>query len=371
MRPCNGAAPGAGWRPAVGGPNPSTSSSRSSSSDPAVAAAPRPSASAVASRPGAVAAGAVSAAVPPPAAPSPAPRSSGVSYGLLCSPASIAACRLRPNRAAGRWPVPASPSCPSACPRPARPRSSASRSGTRCSGVPVMTSRPNAQSSASSGAATHGVTTATSGAETAYPMKPPAARIAADPSAGVGVPWAMCSRPRAPMSRADPPIVSRPVSALRSGWRRNRQASSASSTGTSQASEPNAPCTSSVMIRLALPRCHQVVAATTIAAPRKARPTPSRRCSGSRSRALRPRARAPAPAAWANSIHTPDTARATQPMKIMIGSVCGADRRFERPRPRPPLDPPRVFLPLPEPLRVDPRPGGMLLVVRERPPEPG
>jgi len=36
------------------------------------------------------------------------------------------------------------------------------------------------------------------------------------------------------------------------------------------------------------------------------------------------------------------------------------------------LDPPRVFLPLPEPLRVDPRPGGgMLLVVRERPPEPG
>jgi hypothetical protein len=59
-------------------------------------------------------------------------------------------------------------------------------------------------------------------------------------------------------------------------------------------------------------------------------------------------------------------------MKIMIGSACGADRRFERPRPRPPLDPPRVFLPLPEPLRVDPRPGGgMLLVVRERPPEPG
>src|SRR5215831_10751754 len=112
------------------------------------------------------------------------------------------------------------------------------------------------------------------------------------------------------------------------------------------------------MIRLALPRCHQVVAATTIAAPRKARPRPSRRCSGSRSRALRPSARAPAPAAWASSIHTPETARATQPMKIMIGSVCGADRRFERPRPR--LDPPRVFLPLPEPLRVDPRPGERL-----------
>jgi hypothetical protein len=59
-------------------------------------------------------------------------------------------------------------------------------------------------------------------------------------------------------------------------------------------------------------------------------------------------------------------------MKIMIGSVCGAERRFERPRPRRPLDLPRVFLPLPEPLRVDPRPGGgMLLLVRERPPEPG
>jgi hypothetical protein len=57
-------------------------------------------------------------------------------------------------------------------------------------------------------------------------------------------------------------------------------------------------------------------------------------------------------------------------MKIMIGSVCGADRRFERPRP--PLDLPRVFLPLPEPLRVDPRPGdGILLLVRERPPELG
>src|SRR5215471_7926198 len=113
----------------------------------------------------------------------------------------------------------------------------------------------------------------------------------------------------------------------------------------------------------ALPMFHQVVAATAIAAARKARPTPSRWCIGSRSRALRPSARAAAPAVWASSIQAADSALATQPRKIMIGSVCGGDLRF--------LERPRLFRPLPPPLRPGPRPeGGMLLRVRGRPPAP-
>jgi hypothetical protein len=71
--------------------------------------------------------------------------------------------------------------------------------------------------SASSGVATHGVTAATSGADTAYPMSPPACRTASIPSSGLGVPCAMCTRPRPPTISAAQPMTTRAVSAFRSG----------------------------------------------------------------------------------------------------------------------------------------------------------
>ena len=116
------------------------------------------------------------AAPPCPAAPAPAPLGrippiSGVSYGVSRAPASMASRRLRPL---GSWPrarpgsAAISPaSSPSAGVPRTKPCSSASLLGTRCSGVPVMTRRPNPVRSVSSGVATHGVTAATSGADTA------------------------------------------------------------------------------------------------------------------------------------------------------------------------------------------------------------
>ncbi len=98
----------------------------------------------------------------------------------------------------------------------------------------MITSNPKPLTNASNGAAIHGVSPATSGAETAYPIRPPAARMLAAPSDGPGVPLAMCTKPSAPTSSAVQPITTRPVSELRSGWRRNRQASRARKIGTVQ-----------------------------------------------------------------------------------------------------------------------------------------
>ena len=104
-----------------------------------------------------------------------------------------------------------------------------------------MTSSPNPLTRASSGAANHGVSPATSGADTANPISPPPERIAAAPADGYGVPAAMWIRPSAPTRSAVQPITIRPVCALRSGWRRNRQASRPSRRGSSHAADPNAP----------------------------------------------------------------------------------------------------------------------------------
>ena len=77
-----------------------------------------------------------------------------------------------------------------------RNTNSANRSGTRCSGVPVITRTPNAASSASSGIAAHVVSSACSGAEIAKPIRPPEDCIAATPADGPGLPSAMCTIPR-------------------------------------------------------------------------------------------------------------------------------------------------------------------------------
>ncbi len=53
-----------------------------------------------------------------------------------------------------------------------RNANSTQRSGTRCSGVPVMTRTPNAATSASSGIAAQVVSSACSGAEMTKPIMP-------------------------------------------------------------------------------------------------------------------------------------------------------------------------------------------------------
>ncbi len=158
----------------------------------------------------------------------------------------------------------------------------------------------------------------------------------------------MCTRPSVPMTRADPPMVILPVSALRSGWRRNRQASRASSSGTVQASDPNAPFTRAVMPRpTTLLTVNQVVAAVTIAAPSRVRPIPSRRCIGSRSRALLPMARTAAPVACAATIHTATIRCPIHSTRITNALLDGGRRG----RPLPPLEyPPRPLPALPFPL---------------------
>ena len=122
--------------------------------------------------------------------------------------------------------------------------------------------------------------------------------MARAPSDGRGVPLAMWIRPTAPSSSAVQPIEARIVSVLRSGWRRNRQASSSPSTGSTQASEPNPPTATDRMDRpAALGIRNHRPAASTMAAPRVSSPTPSRLWWGSRSRAPRPMARAANPTA--------------------------------------------------------------------------
>ncbi len=175
------------------------------------------------------------------------------------------------------------------------------------------------------------VMTATSGADTAKPTTPPADRMAFSPADSSGVPDATCTRPRTPTSSAVQPMTIRAVSALLSGWRKKRQASSASKTGMVQVPDPNS-VTSAVARGLIGPlACHQEAAAAMIAAHNAASPRPSRRCSGSRSRALRPRARERVPTVCASAIQIAATAVATQPARITNGLVGGAGRVVRRP----------------------------------------
>src|SRR5215472_8870419 len=111
----------------------------------------------------------------------------------------------------------------------------------------------------------------------------------------------------------------------------------------------------------ALPMPHQVVAATTTAAPSRPRPIPSRRCSGSRSRALLPTAPTAAPTACAASIHAAAIARAIHSIRITNGLAGGGGCALPRIFPFPPRAAPLApFAGLPFPL------AGRLLLVRGR-----
>ena len=116
----------------------------------------------------------------------------------------------------------------------------------------------------------------------------------------------------------------RTVSVLRSGCRRNRQASSTASTGITQAREPKP---SVAAVRMARPaalsiRAHSE-APSTMATPRVSSPTPSRRWCGSRSRAPRPMARAAKPTAPAATIQAAAIVRPVHPIRITTGSRVG------------------------------------------------
>lgn len=92
------------------------------------------------------------------------------------------------------------------------------------------------------------------------------------------------------------PMTTRPVSALRSGWRMNQAARATSSSGTASPRTPRAPRTTATTPAPTSPGSpHQTDAATMIASPRQASPKPSRRCTGSRPLALVPTRRAPPP----------------------------------------------------------------------------
>ena len=128
-------------------------------------------------------------------------------------------------------------------------------------------------------------------------MAPPACcRSSVSPRCGFGMPLAMCTRPSTPNSSAAQPMTCRPAGPLLSGLRRLRQATKHSSSGTNQPSRPTEPLTT---VRVESPTppgsCHQTAAATTTASPIRNRPAPSRRCSGSSSRAVCPTLRTPAP----------------------------------------------------------------------------
>ena len=114
------------------------------------------------------------------------------------------------------------------------------------------------------------------------------------PRRGRGMPLAMCTRPSTPNSSAAQPMIWRPAGPLLSGLRRLRQATKHSSSGTNQPSRPTEPLTT---VRTPSPTppgsCHQTAAATTTAAPIRNSPAPSRRCSGSSSRAVCPTLRDP------------------------------------------------------------------------------
>ena len=112
-----------------------------------------------------------------------------------------------------------------------------------------------------------------------------------------GCPW-RCGRCRAPRRpSAAQPTTWRPAGPLCSGSRRLRQPTTTQRSA-APASRPcrREPVTTTRTAPISgPPSCHQTAAAETTARPNMSSPTPSRRCSGSRSRAPWPMPRATAP----------------------------------------------------------------------------
>ncbi len=192
-----------------------------------------------------------------------------------------------------------------------RSRRSRTRRGIWRTGVPVTTSAPNSARSTRSTTAPGRDTAAASGLDARKPTMPPAARIGSAPSGGFGMPSAMWARPHAAKVRAsvaddepvgDGVVLRRPQEVARRGRagraaRRSRPGRGCPAT-TAWMTSPATPCTP-----------HHSRAATTTARPIRAKPRPSRRCSGSRSRAELPTRRTAPPARCETPIQVPRTAR--------------------------------------------------------------
>src|SRR3954470_20374611 len=95
-----------------------------------------------------------------------------------------------------------------------------------------------------------------------------------------------------------------------------------SSSGTNQPSSPTDPFTT-VRVKSPTPpgSCHQTAAATTTAAPIRNSPAPSRRCSGSSSRAVCPILRTLAPSTWATPSQSAVITRPAARKNFAIGPV--------------------------------------------------
>src|SRR6476469_3016890 len=114
--------------------------------------------------------------------------------------------------------------------------------------------------------------------------------------------------PSTPKDMAAQPTTWRPAGPLCSGSRMLRQPTQTSASGTRKPTLPTEPSTTVRAASMIEPgSCHQTAAAETTARPKRKSPIPSRRCSGSRSRAVCPMLRAVAPRAWAMASQTAAT----------------------------------------------------------------
>ncbi len=202
------------------------------------------------------------------------------------------------------WPVPrprhaSAGSAPSLSPSSAAGRASSSRTrpGSWLSGVAVTTRAPNAPSRNSTSTTRLAGSTRSSWPPS-IPVSPPACD---QPVSLPGESAARCSMPVTDSSTARPPTSIRPRRSGCGCWRSRCTAARTSSTGSSSAALPTSSRNRPV---IASPSGPAAVNQTAIAEIRPrastARPAPSRRCAGSRSRAvaaLRPTARASVPTA--------------------------------------------------------------------------
>ena len=126
----------------------------------------------------------------------------------------------------------------------------------------------------------------------------------------------------------------RPPVSVVLGWRSRRTPRPSRTSGTTSPTRPKVPATTACTTRPTPPRSpHHSTAATTVASPSSASPTPSRRCAGSRSRALLPTRRASQPTRWARPSQT-----ARRPRPSRRPERRGSRRRGRVPRaagPRP------------------------------------
>ena len=173
-------------------------------------------------------------------------------------------------------------------------------------------------------------------------MIPPASRIASAPSGGEGRPADRWTSPAAENVSAVTPMPMRLLDAWSSGARSRRSPSSRNAIGSANATRPSVPAATAWMTSPATPcRPHHSRAATMMASAMKANPMPSRRCSGSSSRAELPMRRTVPPATCAIPIQVPRTARSGSGRPPPLGFARGrpprgAGLRDPEEPPRPP-----------------------------------